>query len=375
VDEVEAVAQVVTATLSGTLQAADLYTITINSATYSTTARAAATGISAFVHKKRMWSPANTLWNYSKINDVTDWTDANVASGAGFLRLSRESEGGERLIGAAPYGTQAAIFSRNAVHLWAIDADAENNAIAQTLGNTGALAARAILPFGNLDVFYLDEPGVRSLRSKDQTGEAFAADVGNPIDPFVRDYLDTLTEAQIRRAVSVIGPEGRLWMAVGGYIFVLSYFPGSKIIAWSYYDPGFEVSDFVRVRNKAYARSGDTIYLYGGADGSTYPDDDEMEAEVQLPFMTAQAPATIKQLTGFDIACTGEWEVDVLVDPNDEDKKISAGKFTRTTYNNPRGRVGLPALTTHMALNLTCSKAGNATISSLTLHYDPLEAT
>lgn len=375
VDAVEPVAQIVTATLSGTLQADDLYSITVNGTTYSTTALAAATGTSAFVHKKRIWSPANTLWNYSKLNDATDWTNADVSSGAGFLRLSRESEGAERLIGAAPYGTQAAVFSRNAIHIWNIDTDAELNAIGQPLGNTGALASRAILPFGNLDVFYPDEPGIRSLRSKDQTGEAFAADIGNPIDSFYRDHLDTLTEAQIRRAVSVIGPEGRLWMAIGGYVFVLSYFPGSKITAWSFYDPGFEISDFARVRNKVYARSGNTIYLYGGADGTTYPDDDEMVAEVSTAFLTAQTLATIKQLTGFDIACTGEWVAKLLVNPNDENQYLDIGVLSRTTYNVSNGRIAIPGQTTHMALNLVCSKAGPATISSITLHYDPLEAT
>lgn len=375
VDAVEPVAQITTATLIGTLEAADFYAIFINGTVYSTTARAAATGTSAFVHKKRMWSPANTLWNYSKLNDASDWTNVDAASGAGFLRLSRESEGAERLIGAAPYGTQAAVFSRNAVHIWNIDTDAENNTIGQPLSNTGALSARSILPFGNLDVFYLDEPGIRSLRSKEQTGEAYAADIGNPIDPFVRDYLDTLTEAQIRRAVSVVGPEGRPWMAVGGYVFVLSYFPGSKITAWSYYDPGFEISDLVRVRNKVYARAGNTIYLYGGADGETYPNDDEMIAEVSTAFMTAQTPATVKSLTGFDIACTGEWATKILVNPNDENQFIDVGKLTRTTYNVSNGRIGIPGETTHMALNLVCSKAGPATISSITIHYDQLEAT
>lgn len=373
-DAVDPVAQISTATLSGTFEATDLYTITINDVSYSSTGRAAATGTSAFVHKKRMWSPANTLWNYSKLIDATDWTNADVSSGAGFLRLSLESEGGERLIGAAPYGTQAAVFSRNAIHIWNISADAEENAIGQPLGNTGSLSARAILPFGNTDVFYLDEPGVRSLRSKDQTGEAFAADVGNPLDTFLRDYLDTLTEAQIRRAVSVIGPDGRFWMAVGERIFVLSFFPGSKITAWSYYEPGFEVEDFARIRNRIYARAGDTVYLYGGANGTTYPGAGEMIAEASTSFLTAQTPATLKQLTSFDIACTGQWSAQLLLDPNDENKFIDIGVLNRTTYNNPSGRIGIPAETTHMAIKLVCSSAGDATLSNVTVHYEPLEA-
>lgn len=372
VSKVTAVAQVMTATFSGTVQAADLFTITVNSTSYSVTARAAATGTSAFVHKKRVWSPANSLWRYSKLNDASDWTDAGASSGAGFLNLANESEGRERLVAGSTYGSQAAVFSRNSVHIYDISTDATLNAIQNTLGNTGALAARSILPLGNLDVFYLDEPGIRSLKSHDQTGEAYASDIGNPIDSFIRDYLDTLSEAQIRRAVAVIGPEGRFWLAVGSRVFVLSYFPGSKIAAWTYLDPGFEISDLVRVRNKVYARSGNTIYLYGGAAGTTYPNDNEMTAEVSLPFVTAQAPAMVKQLTGFDASVTGEWEVTVLVNPNDENQFIDAGKITRTTYNE-RGHIGLPSQTTHVAPRFVCSTAGAATISTITLHYDPLE--
>lgn len=370
VDEVEPVAQISTATLSGTMEAADLYTISINEVSYSTTARAAATGTSAFIHKKRMWSPANTLWNYSKLNDATDWTDAGAAAGAGFLQLSIESEGAERLIGAAPYGSQAAVFSRNAIHIWNLSTDAEEIAIGTPLGNTGSLAARSILPYGNNDVYYLDEPGVRSLRSKDQTGEAFSADVGNPIDPFVRAYMDTLSEAQIRRAVSVIGPEGRFWLSIGSRIFVLSNFPGSKITAWTYYSPGFEVSDFVRIRDKVYARSGDTIYVYGGVNGDTYPDDDEMVARVSTSFLTAQQPALLKTLTGFDIACSGQWDTRILVNPNDDAQYVRAGVLNRSTYNSPNGRIPIPAETSHVALDMICSKAGQATISSLTVHYE-----
>ena len=375
VDEVEPVAQVVTATLSGTVQAADLFRITINSTDYTATGRAAATGTSAFTHKKRVWSPANSLLRYCKLLDASDWTDSNVASGAGFFNHSQESEGSERLVTAAPYGRQMAVFSRRSIHLWNTSTDAEEITLDTTLANTGALSARSALQYGNLDLFYLDEPGIRSLRASEQSAEAYASDIGNPIDAFVRSYMDTLSEAQIRRAVGTIGPEGRYWLALGSRIFVLSYFPTSKVAAWTYHEHGFEISDFARVRNRFYARSSDTIYLYGGDADDTYPGDDERTDVVSLPFITAQTPATMKFLTGFDIACTGEWRAELLSNPNDENQKTDIGRFTKTTYNRPNGRIAIPGQTTHMALDLTCTKGGSATISNLTLHYEVDQAT
>ena len=375
VDEVEPVAQVVTATLSGTVQAADLFRITINSTDYVATGRAAATGTSAFTHKKRVWSPANSLLRYSKVLDASDWTDSNVASGAGFFNHSQESEGSERLVVAAPYGRQMAAFSRRSIHLWNTSTDAEEITLDTTLANTGALSARSALQYGNLDLFYLDEPGIRSLRANEQSGEAYASDIGNPLDLFVREYMDTLSEAQIRRSVAAIGPEGRYWLALGARVFVLSYFPASKVAAWTYHEHGFEISDFARIRNRFYARAGDTIYLYGGDDDTTYPGDDERTDVVSLPFITAQTPATMKFLTGFDIACTGEWRAELLSNPNDENQKTDIGRFTKTTYNRPNGRIAIPGQTTHMALDLTCTKGGSATISNLTLHYEVDQAT
>jgi hypothetical protein len=371
VDEVEAVAQSVTATLIGTMEPEDLYTITINSTAYKATGRAAAMGVSAFVHKNRVWSPANSLQNYCKLNDASDWTDSNVSSGAGFVNVANQSEGADRLIGSAPYGTQAAFFSRNNTYIFALSADAEDIAFVQPLDNTGALAARAIIPFGNLDVFYPDENGIRSLRAHSTTGQANVSDPGSPIDSFFREHLDTLSEAEIRRGVSIIGPEGRLWMAVGGKIFLFSSFPGSKISAWSYID--FTASDFARVRNKLYVRSGNTIYLYGGTNGTTYPDDDERSDEVSTAFMTAQNPALVKSLTGFDIACSGQWAGYILVDPNDDTKQIAVGNLDKTTYNL-NGNIKIPDETTHVAFRFVCTKGGAATISNITVHYDPVEA-
>lgn len=368
---VTAVAQVVTAAVSGTPQAADLFTITINGVSYSATMRAAATGTSAFVHKKRMWSPANTLWNFSALLAADDWANVDPAAGAGFINISQESEGAERLVGAAPYGTQVAVFSRDSVHTYNVSTNASETSIVTTLGNTGAVSARAIVPYGNLDVFYLDQNGVRSLRAHEQTGEAFASDIGSPVDPFLLDYLGTLTEGRVKRAVATIGPDGRVWVAVGNRIFIYSYFPGSKIGAWSYYAPGFVIDDLVRIRNRIYIRSGDTVFLYGGADDATYPAANELDAVVELPFMTAQTPA-VKQFTGFDIGCTGEWHVKLLVNPNDDRQTINLGRLTGTTFNGPH--VGLPGNAVHVGFRLVHSAAGPATLSTMTLYYDPVES-
>ena len=370
---VSPVAQVSLAVFSGTFQAADIFNIVINGTTYGATGRAAGSGTSAFVFKRRMWLTANSLLRYCKINTPSDWTDTNAASGAGFINASNESEGAERLTVNAEYSGRMAVFSPSSVRIYEISTDAQQNALIQTLENTGTIAGRSVISYGNNDVFYLDTTGIRSLRARDSSNAAYVSDIGTSIDPFVRAWADSQPEETVRRAVGVVEPiDGRFWLAIGSRIFVLSYFPGSKISAWSYYEPGFTVTDFARIRDQVFARAGNTIYLYGGLTGQEYPAFNEQVVEIETPFMSAQTPATVKMMTGFDMACENTWDVDVLVDPTDSTKLVNVGKITKTTYSGPH--IHVPGRTSMVAVKMTCDRPGYATISNVAIHFEAEEA-
>lgn len=366
VTAVAGVAQVMTATFSGTWEVADSFTIILNGVSYTTTNRAAATGQSAMVYKKRIWSPANSLENYSRLNTFTDFTNADPSSGAGFLNIANDAEGSERLTGAGVFNNLVAFFSRRNIRLYAITTDATATALSAQMDNSGALSPRAILGYGNTDLFYLDETGLRSIRARVGTGTPYVDDLGTPIDPFLRAYMDTLSLGTLQRACAVMEPrDARAMIAIGNYIFVLSYFPSAEISAWSYYDPGFAVSDFARCYNRLYARSGNTVYLYGGATGLVYPGDGEMVATVELPFI-ASSPPQKYATQGFDMSCTNTWQVDILPDPTNENAAQRVGAITGTTYPGPD--IGLNLTSTHFAVKLTCSKGGPATISNISIH-------
>jgi hypothetical protein len=250
VTAVAGVAQVVTATFTGTFEAADVYTLTIDGNTFIATGRAAATGRSLMVLLRRVWSPAGSLWEYCKINTFSNWTDANVSSGAGFLNVSNETEGSEPLIGGGVYINQGAVFSRRNCRIYNLSTDATLFSLAQSVDGAGALAARAICPLGAIDLVFLDETGIRSLRARDSLNAAFVNDLGVAIDPVVRAHLDSTPYATVQRACAIVEPrDGRLWMAVGSRIYVLSYFPGSQISAWTYFEPGFQIDDAAATRS------------------------------------------------------------------------------------------------------------------------------
>jgi hypothetical protein len=229
-----------------------------------------------------------------------------------------------------------------------------------------------VVPFGNTDVFYLHDTGVRSIRSREGTNAAYVSDVGSAIDPFIQDIIAEVGEAAAAKAKAIIDPrDGRYLLGIGNYVLALSYFPEVKITAWSYLDLGYSVDNLVRSGRDTYLRSGDTIYRYGGSDGTTYPDADEFVAVAETPFMDAKDPAARKLLGGFDIAASGEWLVDVLVDPNDLSRVSRVGVAVGTTYHQPA--IKLPAGASHFAFRFTCSSAGAASISSMAIHYEEEE--
>lgn len=368
VTAVDAVAQVSLVTFGGTFEADDTFTVTLNGVDYVATGLASATGRSLYADFQRLWSPANSLWRYCKLADPNTWNPATAGSDAGYINVALDVEGIQNVICARRYSTYAVVYGEQAAVLYQLDTDPANFSKFMVLDNISVDAARSPIRYGNNDVFHLDPSGIRSLRALNNSNAPFVSDVGNAIDTFLLDFLDTLSATQRRAAVSAIEPrDGRLWVAVGGRIFVLSYFPGAKISAWSYFSPGFEVEAFARIDRRFYVRAGNTIYLYGGLDGKTYPGDDQMVTTAELPFLSANTPATRKGLDGFDAALSNEWHAEVLIDPNREDKVVQIGVVKNKTYQDDD--IELPGQTPLVALKLSCRRRGRRTISMAQIHF------
>jgi hypothetical protein len=301
---------------------------------------------------------------FSGVNQPTQW--GLNATGSGFINMSNNNGGNEVLTGVALYQGNVASFARRAVQIWSIDTDPANNRQGQVLSNTGALGQKSIISVGDIDVFYLSDSGIRSLRARDSSNAAVVNDVGTPIDNLVLSDVSSLAEAQKTACPAVIEPiDGRYWLAVGNKIYVYSYFPGSQVAAWSTYEPGRIFTDFTTKDGKVYAKEGNIVYIYGGLDGNTY---DSSNVEVILPYLDGGKPAHMKTLMGLDMTCEGEWAVEIGMDPVSPDARDLVATVSQPTFT--LGRIQATGMGTHVGVRMVNQSAGYARIANLITHFD-----
>lgn len=323
--------------------------------------------------KSKLYSTSGSLLHFSGIQQPTQWT--TDAIGAGFINMATENSGSEQLTAVARYQNLLAIFSPEVVQIWFVDPDPNLNTVSQVLSNTGTNCPQSVTQFGDSDVFYLDESGLRSLKARDSSNAASTTDIGVPVDDLLVAKLETLTTADRQRVVGLINPiDKRFWLIVKDEIFVFSFYQNAKVSAWSTYDvatwdedgkTAFDVESAVAANGRVYVRSGDLIYAYGGTESTlTF---DHTEADVWLPYLDANRPTAAKNWEGIDAALNGLWEIRAATEPNNLDAAQVIARVYETTYNGPR--IPFNHASSHVSLRLTSKGAGRAVLSAIAIHF------
>jgi hypothetical protein len=318
--------------------------------------------------KEKMYSLSGSVLHFSAVADPTSWLTSDP--GAGFVDVAGINSGFASLIALSRYQQFLAVFAEDATMIYFIDPDPDLNREVQILNNTGTLSPLSVTQFGDGDIFYLHESGLRSLRARDSSQAAMSIDIGSPIDDILQPIVASMPLADRAKIIGLIEPrDGRFWLIVNQQIFVFTFYPGSKISAWSIYRIGFNVDDAVKHKRRVYLRSGNTIYVYGGL-GAT-PRYGEAEAVAQLPFLDGGRPNVKKGFRSYDVACTGTWKVELGMNPNDQTVLDTLGRVFETTYNGPI--LSGAGESTHFSLKFTLERApasGPAKLSSVTIHHD-----
>ena len=333
--------------------------------------------------KSKMHSLSGSIWHQSEIDDPKQWNDFSgafdnsdpnniiiTAGACGAIDLTNQASRSEDLKAIANYFNNLAIFAEQTIQIWFSDPNPDLAQQVQVLSNTGAIAPNSVTEFGDSDVFYLDISGIRSLKARDSSNAAFIDDIGSPIDSTIEAEI-IADETAARNAAAILSPrDGRYLLAIGQKVYVFSYYPSSKISAWSVYEPGFTVQNWAYDGEQLLCRGDDNkLYNLGGSDNNTY---DSSEVVVQLPFLDGGKPATHKDFYGIDATLVNDWSISLATDPTDITIQEDAGVLNKTTYG--MGRAAITGYSTHIAIKLTCTAAGAAKIGNLAVHYTSSEA-
>lgn len=324
--------------------------------------------------KSKMYSVSGPDMHFSGIQQPTKWTTDSV--GAGFVDMSSESSGSEELVALARYQDSVAVFAATLIQIWYVDPDPTLNKQSQSLNNTGTAFPRSVTQFGDNDLFYLDESGLRSLRARDSSNAASTTDIGVPVDGLVKAAVKDLSVDDRQNVIGLIEPrDGRFWLIIGGEIFVFSFFSGAKVSAWSKYNTvdasgdAFTPTDAVVFNRHVWLRAADTIYCYGGAGND--PVYDSTEAVAQIPYLDGDAPWQPKHFEGVDLAAQGAWKIYAATNPNNIEAQDKIGVFANVVSDTTYGDARIPGAgqSTHFSLIFKSQGDGYAKLGACVIHF------
>lgn len=320
---------------------------------------------------QKLFAGASTGIFFSALRDPEDW-GAGAGLGDGFVDLAFETGKTEAIRAIAKYDSSTALFSPNTISLWQFGEAPEDSQPLQQFFGLGAYSAYSTISYGDGDVVFIHESGIRSLRARDSTRAPGRSDLGAPVDGLVVPLYTPLDLRARALTAAVIEPQtGDLWVAIQDTIFVFSFDEKTKVSAWSTYKPGFVVEYMVVFGNRVYLRDdGDTIYVYGSESG-LYSYSSDVNAEFWTPYLDADEPAIRKHVTDFNAVARGLWEVRIGYDPNDTDASDLLGRVYKTTY--PDERLTAVGSGTHLSLRFRSLAPKSATeparLASAMLHY------
>lgn len=327
--------------------------------------------------REKLYAGSGTNLHYSAIQNPLYWTPGGSTTsqiGAGFSNIAASNSSSDRIVALARYFDKLAVFTGDTVQTWFIDPDPDLFIQTQVLENTGTDCPQSVTQFGDADIFYLDTSGLRSLRARDSSNAAASTDVGVPIDDILTARLAQMTATQRGRVIGLINPsDKRFWLIMGREIFVYSYYPNSKVNAWTRYETvrtdgetrtEFEIEAAVTFDRQVFVRSGDTIYCYGG--WGPVPEYDDTPAVAWLPMLDGDKPTAEKEWRGVDAAITGRWDVSVAYDPTRPEEHDDIAHLTGTTYG--LRRIPMKHKSSHIGLRFR-SRGGKAVLSALVIHF------
>lgn len=376
-------------TFSGTVEAGDQYRLVLTDDNSDTLVAGGArvlgvTPVTAKSFKQKLYLAAGGNLYYSALDDATEWE--SDSDGSGVINMQTEFSDYSGIKAVTTYQNNLAVFSRRSGQIWFVDPDDSLNQQIQILENVGALSPGSAVTMGDSDVLFVSDFGIRSLRVRDSSNAAFVSDVGTPIDATIISEIASMTSSQISSITSAVEPKnGRYLAYINDKLYVLSFFPGSKISAWSTYTLGYgSIGETMASVEKMEPFDGE-LYIVSGVSGESYfqihvlgdsvyelSDSANISGTtyVETPYIDAGRPGDLKRWTGIDMSATGTWDVYMNCDPQDDDAWELIARSVGTTAG--LNKVTFDAHGTHVRFQFRETGATQSKISNLIVHFEQL---
>lgn len=207
--------------------------------------------IYCFTYDNKVYALADSKVYFSALLFPTVWNNPD-ASGRGAVSVASKKGNALSLVAMETYQGRMAFFSEDVIQLWTLNADPSLWQLTQVLEKIGTSAPLSVQSIGDLDLMFLHTTGIRSLRARETTLNAFVNDLGSPIDLLIQDALSGLN-GDMSGVCSIVDPNtNRYWIYLNGLIYTFSYFPSGKVAAWSVYEPSFTDGDVIPSPNDSY---------------------------------------------------------------------------------------------------------------------------
>jgi hypothetical protein len=311
--------------------------------------------VSAITLYNRVHFVAGTYWCGSDNGDATAWEQQ--AAGAFKIQIANQSQQPENLLALSSFQGRMALFSRHTTQLWGIDANPSNITQQQVLSNIGIVSPNAAQSLGDSDILFPSDSGIRSLKVQTINLNGFISDIGGPVDAIVKSVITAQSTTGICSAVEPTGNRYMVYFpqdSTYGTFLVLSYFPASKIVAWStyttYWSNGmyftltalkvFNSAVWFRGYSNTLLPSGGKSFVgtYGShAFKSTYNNYDNVQAIATTPWLDLKNPGKRKTSEGVDVVIQGQWGIYGSMDFNGVNNGATLKKISDPLNKNSTG--------------------------------------
>jgi len=338
------------------------------------------TGVTAtfcFTFHDKVYLLAGPTVFFSEVGQPTSFNNIQTGATSGFVNLTDHYATFDSLVAIASYQGRLAFFAGNNIQIWNINADPTLWSLSQVFDSIGTRAPLSVQSLGDLDVFFLENTGIRNLRVRDSSLNAFVDDIGSPIDQIIQDAILNSSTAQVAAACGIVEPtQHRYWLFLKDTLYVLSYFRSSKVVAWSRYDATYNLAGvqtafvpekFVVFKDRVYCRAGNNLFLYGGVDNNTY---DNVVATLETPFMELKTPGTRKQSTGIGVAMIGGWTVQASMNAMD---KVLQTIYDAAVHSFDQNSIPFSQQGSHVKFKAFTTGSVAASLSEFVFHFEKLE--